>query len=92
MNRTTHLALVTLLPLLTACESSGSETTQTPPTSGGASGGTLANETGGAHTGTDYCNVIARSLDTTVPVGSLAECQTTVAGLEGVFDLSGNVV
>jgi formylglycine-generating enzyme len=46
---------------------------------------------GNARGGADFCNALARSLDTTVAVGSLQQCQTAATGLEGVFDLAGNV-
>jgi formylglycine-generating enzyme required for sulfatase activity len=39
--------------------------------------------------GYDYS--VARGAFTTVPVGTMPECQSSVPGYEGVFDLSGNV-
>jgi formylglycine-generating enzyme required for sulfatase activity len=37
------------------------------------------------------CNGYENGKGTTVPVGSMSGCQSTVAGYEGVYDLSGNV-
>jgi formylglycine-generating enzyme required for sulfatase activity len=51
----------------------------------------VACATGGAQTGAEQCNTLARGLNATVPVGSLSGCQTTAPGYEGVYDLGGNV-
>ncbi|MBI5535707.1 MAG: SUMF1/EgtB/PvdO family nonheme iron enzyme [Deltaproteobacteria bacterium] len=37
------------------------------------------------------CNGIAQHVNTTVEVGTLSECQSSISGYDGVFDLSGNV-
>ena len=37
------------------------------------------------------CNGFDHGVNATLPVGSLSTCQSSVAGYEGVFDLSGNV-
>jgi sulfatase modifying factor 1 len=37
------------------------------------------------------CNAIDKGVDTTVPVGSLPGCQSSVSGYAGVYDLSGNL-
>jgi len=40
----------------------------------------------------DYCNGVDHRGGTTVPVGSMTTCQSSVPGYEGVYDLSGNVM
>lgn len=60
-----------------------------------SSGGTYAYPYGNAYqptycNGSDYWNNDISSY-TTVPVGSLSSCVTSVAGYAGVYDLSGNV-
>jgi sulfatase modifying factor 1 len=39
----------------------------------------------------NYCNGYDNNLFVTVPVGSMHDCQSSVAGYAGVYDLSGNV-
>jgi formylglycine-generating enzyme required for sulfatase activity len=39
----------------------------------------------------DYCNGWDHGAHTTVPVGSMTTCQSSVPGYQGVFDLSGNL-
>jgi sulfatase modifying factor 1 len=38
-----------------------------------------------------YCNGYDLGLGTTVPVGSMPSCQSSVPGYAGIYDLSGNV-
>jgi formylglycine-generating enzyme len=55
-------------------------------TSGGVDDFVYGNEPGWGK-----CNDYLSFTNTTVPVGSLAECQSSVAGYAGVYDLIGNV-